>query len=336
MCIVSTFSYPNVATVHCEEPVHEFALSRLSADGQRLAVLRAACAVAEGAAVATDASSSCPSVAAARACRARWAACTPAPWCGSSRHSTEGLRTAAAWPYHETVARCLSWAAALAPKPMTCSVCTTCATERPSAPSQFRATVKCGLHLTIFEFLAHWRSGVKVLAQCLDVQGVIHCAGARGACADDQCVFVAVSAADTDEIVVISRDTGAMRRRFGRRGVGYGDLLLPRRTCFVSRNRRIAVANSGHDRVSVFSVDGVFVRNVGVGMLRHPMSVACSAGGDELVVADYGHCRLVVFSASDELLHVVRDGQFTSVAIHGSTVFALTSSGFGSTFVAVE
>lgn len=187
-----------------------------------------------------------------------------------------------------------------------------------------------------FVFLAHWRSGVKVLAPCLDVQGVIPCAGARGACADDQCVFVAVSVAEDDTIVVFSRDTGAMRRRFGRRGVGYGDLLLPRRTCFVSRNRRIAVANSGHDRVSVFSVDGVFVRNVGVGMLRHPMSVACSAGGDELVVADYGHCRLVVFSASDELLHVVRDGQFTSVAIHGSTVFALTSSGFGSTFVAVE
>jgi hypothetical protein len=72
--------------------------------------------------------------------------------------------------------------------------------------------------------------------------------------------------------------------------------------------------------VSVFSVEGEFVRHVGVGELSYPMGVACSAF-DELVVADSGKDRVVVFSASGELLTTMT-GPFTGVAIHGGTAFA--------------
>ncbi len=73
--------------------------------------------------------------------------------------------------------------------------------------------------------------------------------------------------------------------------------------------------------MSVFSVEGEFVRHVGVGELSFPQGVACSAF-DEIVVADNGNERVVVFSASGEMLKTMGRGPFTGVAIHGSTIFA--------------
>jgi hypothetical protein len=75
--------------------------------------------------------------------------------------------------------------------------------------------------------------------------------------------------------------------------------------------------------VSVFSVEGEFVRHVGAGKLSLPSGVACSAF-DELVVADSGNLRVVVFSASGEMLRKMGDGRFTGVAMHGGTIFAQT------------
>jgi hypothetical protein len=71
-------------------------------------------------------------------------------------------------------------------------------------------------------------------------------------------------------------------------------------------------------------VDGKFIRHVGVGALKHPHGVACSAF-DELVVADNGSSRAVVFSASGELLKTAGRGGFTGVATHGGTIFAQDS-----------
>jgi hypothetical protein len=72
----------------------------------------------------------------------------------------------------------------------------------------------------------------------------------------------------------------------------------------------------------VCSVDGEFIRHVGVGVLSGPQGVAASAF-DELVVADYGNRRLRVFSSTGDLLATVGAGRgFTGVVVHGSTVFA--------------
>jgi hypothetical protein len=73
--------------------------------------------------------------------------------------------------------------------------------------------------------------------------------------------------------------------------------------------------------VSVFSVGGEFVRHVGVGVLRHPTGVACSAF-DELVVADHGNTRVVVFSASGDVAKVLDTGDVTGVAVHVDAVLA--------------
>jgi hypothetical protein len=91
----------------------------------------------------------------------------------------------------------------------------------------------------------------------------------------------------------------------------------------MSGHRHVAVADYGNHRVSVFSVEGEFVRHVGDGKLRGPTGVACSAF-DEIVVADYGNKRVVVFSASGEMLHTMGGGDFSGVAMHGGTIFAQT------------
>jgi tripartite motif-containing protein 71 len=91
----------------------------------------------------------------------------------------------------------------------------------------------------------------------------------------------------------------------------------------MSDHRHVAVADSNNDRVSVFSVEGEFVRHVGVGVLRAPYGVACSAF-DEIVVADYGNKRIVVFSASGEMLQTIslRGRSFFGAALHRGTIFA--------------
>jgi DNA-binding beta-propeller fold protein YncE len=89
----------------------------------------------------------------------------------------------------------------------------------------------------------------------------------------------------------------------------------------MSGDRHVAVAEQDNGRVSVFSIDGQFIRHVGVGVLREPVGVACSAF-DELVVADTGNRRVVVFSASGDLVMTFGAGRFSGAAVHGSTVFA--------------
>jgi DNA-binding beta-propeller fold protein YncE len=91
----------------------------------------------------------------------------------------------------------------------------------------------------------------------------------------------------------------------------------------MSGDRHVAVADSGNGRVSVFSIDGDFIRHVGVAVLVYPRGVACSAF-DELVVADDGSKCVVVLSASGDTLKTMGSGDFTAsgVTTHGGTVFA--------------
>jgi DNA-binding beta-propeller fold protein YncE len=142
-----------------------------------------------------------------------------------------------------------------------------------------------------------------------------------GVCADDDVVVVSEGGAHWHRISVFNRSDGALLRRFGSRGSGDGQLDSPGALCFMSEHRHVAVADAGNHRVSVFTVEGKFVRHVGVGELKHPSGVACSAF-DELVVADHDNRRVVLFSASNELLKTMGPGNFYGVAIHGGTIFA--------------
>ncbi len=163
---------------------------------------------------------------------------------------------------------------------------------------------------------------VQVLTPTLDFHsfvGVGELSGPVGVCADD--AVIVVSERDANRICMFKRADGALLRRFGSSGPGDGQLNWPLGLCFMSGHRHFAVAEWGNNRVSVFTVEGEFVRHVGVGKLCDPHGVACSAF-DELVVADYCNGRVVVFRASGELLKTIGRGPFTGVAIHGGTIFA--------------
>jgi tripartite motif-containing protein 71 len=165
---------------------------------------------------------------------------------------------------------------------------------------------------------------VQVLTPRLDFHGFVgvgELSGPAGVCADDDVIMVSEFYAH--RISVFARCDGALLRRFGSQGSGDGQLKYPYGLCFMSGHRHFAVADRYNHRVSVFSVEGEFVRHVGVGKLDWPSGVACSAFG-EIVVADTGHDRVVVFSASGEMLNTMRVGRFTGVAIHGGTIFAQT------------
>jgi DNA-binding beta-propeller fold protein YncE len=160
---------------------------------------------------------------------------------------------------------------------------------------------------------------VQVLTPRLDFHalvGVGELENPVGVCANDAVVVVS----EPGRLSVFSRGDGALLRRIGSKGSGNGQLKWSLGLCFMSDGRHIAVGDNGNHRVSVFSVDGGFVRHVGVDVLKCPMGVACSAY-DELVVADSSNYRVAVFSASGEMVKAM-SGAFCGVAMHGGSIFA--------------
>jgi hypothetical protein len=72
----------------------------------------------------------------------------------------------------------------------------------------------------------------------------------------------AVSEADAHRISAFKRCDGALLRRFGSLGSGDDQQLHPSGVCFVTGHRCVAVAEYINHRVSMFSVEGQFVRHV--------------------------------------------------------------------------
>jgi hypothetical protein len=167
---------------------------------------------------------------------------------------------------------------------------------------------------------------VHVLTPTLDVVGVVGAGllrGATGVCANAD--VVVASETDAHRVTVFRRSDGAVHTRFGSLGTGDGQLSGPAGLCFMRRDRHVAVADCCNNRVSVFSVSGDFIRHIGVGVLKLPEGVACSAF-DELVVAGGGNRVVRLFGDDGALLMSFGDGLFTGVAIHNSTVFATDTS----------
>jgi DNA-binding beta-propeller fold protein YncE len=190
-------------------------------------------------------------------------------------------------------------------------------------PLQFRYPCQVWIAPDGHVFVADSINGrVQVLTPTLDFHcfvGVGHLRDPLGVCGNDD--IIVVSEWQAHRISVFNRHDGALLRRFGTGGISDGQLRFPYGLCFMSGHRHVAIAELGNHRVSVFSVEGEFIRHVGVSQLNSPTGVACSAF-DELVVADMLNDRVAVFSASGELLRTLECKRDTSVAINGGTIFA--------------
>jgi DNA-binding beta-propeller fold protein YncE len=191
-------------------------------------------------------------------------------------------------------------------------------------PLQFRGPSQVWIAADDFVFVADCGNNrVQVLTPRLDFHGFVgvgQLSNPVGVCANADVVVVA-EASPAHRVAVFRRSDGALLRRFASHGSGDGQLKYPHGLCFTCGDRHVAIADTDNCRVSVLSVDGEFIRHVGVGVLEHPHGVACSAF-DELVVADTGNDRVVVFGAGGELLKAMGDCTFRGVALHGGTIFA--------------
>jgi DNA-binding beta-propeller fold protein YncE len=173
---------------------------------------------------------------------------------------------------------------------------------------------------------------VQVLTPSLDFHGLIGVGRLQapvGVCANADVVLVCE--VNDHRVSVFNRHGGALVRSFGSCGSGDGQLSFPRALCLMSGDRHVAVVDYENCRVTVFSIDGEFIRHIGAGIFSCPQGIAASAF-DELVVADYSKIR--VFSATGDLLAIVAEGRFSGLAVHGSALFA-ASDGCGTSTVTV-
>jgi DNA-binding beta-propeller fold protein YncE len=196
-------------------------------------------------------------------------------------------------------------------------------------PLQFKNPRQVYIAPDDFVFIADYRNDrVQVLTPQLDFHsfvGVGQLRSPAGVCANADVVVVCEWGGH--RVSVFNRSDGALLRRIGSSGNGDGQLKYPCGLCFLSDERHVAVADDDNHRISVFSIDGAFVRHVGVGVLKGPRGVGCSTV-DELIVADFGNNRVSVFRASGELLTTVGGASFSGIAVHDGTAYAQAYSGF--------
>jgi DNA-binding beta-propeller fold protein YncE len=146
-----------------------------------------------------------------------------------------------------------------------------------------------------------------------------------GVCADAGAVFV--SDWDRHCISVFARSDGALLRHFGSFGSRDGQLNEPLSLCIVGRTGNIAVADFKNRRVCIFSVDGAFVRHLGVG--KSPTGIAGSHAGDEIAVTyQNALSSIAMFDAGGELLRTLECWPgFSGASIHDGAVYAHTANG---------
>ncbi len=193
---------------------------------------------------------------------------------------------------------------------------------RGAGPLQFKEPRQVSVAADGFLFVADCENRrVQVLSPDLTLHRIIGEGVLRapaGVCASADTVVVC---GGLDSVLsLFRRSDGGVVKRFGARGSGDGQTTYPCGVCFMSRDRCIAVADCGNNRVSIFTVAGAFTRHVGVGVLKRPQGVACSAH-DEIVVADTDNRCVRVFSDVGDLLMSFGDGDVTGVAVHDATVF---------------
>ncbi len=197
-------------------------------------------------------------------------------------------------------------------------------------PLQFHTPRQVWVASDDFVFVAEYRNNrVQVLTPRLDFHafvGVGQLDGPAGVCADDDVIVVSELA--QDRVTVFRRRDGVLLRRFGSHGSGDGQLRAPLGVCFMTGHRHVAVTEYRNERVSVFSVEGEFVRHVGAGALRlgDPTGVACSAYDELVVVARSSQC-VFLFGPSGDVLGTLGRGAFVGVTMRDGAVFAQDRGG---------
>ena len=133
--------------------------------------------------------------------------------------------------------------------------------------------------------------------------------------------------------------SGALLRGFGSDGAAAGQIGsqcegLRIRRRFRPDGKHVIVAEHSNQRLSLFTLEGAFVKHIGAGVVadgHKDVEFAALANG-EIIVADWGNYRICVFSADGSTLlrswntNGTGDGQFscpTALAVRGSRLYVL-------------
>lgn len=131
-------------------------------------------------------------------------------------------------------------------------------------------------------------------------------------------------------VILFSIASGAPIRSFGDKGMAEGELSGIRSLRFSPDGGHLIVTESKNNRLSLFTLSGVFVRCIGVGTLFGPLDTDFSPTGD-ILVADFGNDRVCVFCADGALLRTFGKsgtipGKFQcpmALGVHGGHLYVL-------------
>jgi DNA-binding beta-propeller fold protein YncE len=128
--------------------------------------------------------------------------------------------------------------------------------------------------------------------------------------------------------------TGELLRRFGSRGNGPGQIGgYATSIRFTRDGLSLLIAECSNRRLSLFTVDGVFMKHIGADIVDYWSNNDVSFGaGDEIIVADSGNNRICVFSPDGDTLiktwgsYGTAAGQFEypiALAVSGSYLYVM-------------
>ena len=172
--------------------------------------------------------------------------------------------------------------------------------------------------------------------QELTVEGVsVRCiavANPHPICCDGKYIVVGNHRGVGCTMEVFDYRTGALLRQFAVHGHAVGFLGYPEGCRITPDGEHVLVSEYSTRRVSLFTLQGHFVRHIGAGELGSGHMDVDFAGNGEIIVADAANCRLCVYCPEDYTLlrswgtNGSQNGQFrtpTALAVSGSRLYVL-------------
>ncbi|KAB2865403.1 MAG: hypothetical protein F9K46_03815, partial [Anaerolineae bacterium] len=114
---------------------------------------------------------------------------------------------------------------------------------------------------------------------------------------------------------------------------GQGEITEPR-DIEVDADGNLVVADNKNRRIAIYSPDGTFLREMGVGQLNELWGVAVSPVDGNIYAADTWNHRIVVFNPAGELIDtygrngVIADGTDSIEGFYGPRDVAVDKNGF--------